>query len=301
MEGLANTTFFVGGGGEAQNIEAACADLGAIMAGFRDMFTFGGLKLGDGGGAWIGNAHLVDNWDNAGDGHGNDAVYAYNLELDGTSTLDLDGYNLYYLNGTIDGGATILNGTLTQVVPVTGNAVVERVPTGHNVDPVDNAGTGAGIGTYGMIGHDDGDARVFSMTFTLPESQVDGAVDANAEGYLTLKMFYDAAELAVLGLAEENVRPYWYDDFLGEWVLGGTATDGSMGESLWAGFDTDPTGFGLGYAGLNTIDDYVWVNITHASDYGIGGFIEGVIPEPSTLAVLASAILLFVPRRRTGA
>ncbi len=42
------------------------------------------------------------------------------------------------------------------------------------------------------------------------------------------------------------------------------------GEGVFAGFDTIATDYGLGYCGLNTIEDYVWANINHASEYGVG-------------------------------
>jgi len=99
--------------------------------------------------------------------------------------------------------------------------------------------------------------------------------------------------LALLGVDEGTLRPYWWDG--SEWVLGGTTLTGEQGEGVFAGINVDRALYGIGYCGLNTVDDYVWSHINHASDYGVGGFTPP-IPEPAGLGLVGLAALAL--RRR---
>ncbi len=112
---LNNTTFVYKGFADTDHkrrttsgcgeFEAGGKDDGAVMAGLTENFALTGLTLetGAGGGAEI---KLVDNFDN-GNRSSNEAVYVENLVLGNDSILHTNGINLYYLNGTIDAGATV--------------------------------------------------------------------------------------------------------------------------------------------------------------------------------------------------
>ena len=93
----------------------------------------------------------------------------------------------------------------------------------------------------------------------------------------------------MLEIAEESLRPYWWDESAETWIVGGTTPEGTHGESFFAGIDSNPDGFGRGFVGLNTVENYLWANINHASIYGAGGV---AVPEPSTLASLLGLCLV---------
>ncbi len=67
------------------------------------------------GGIDIGQVQLLDNFDNQPGWEGIEALYVYNLNIGAGSYLDLNGLNLYYLSGSIDGGADIVHGNLTPI------------------------------------------------------------------------------------------------------------------------------------------------------------------------------------------
>lgn len=106
LSGLDNLELiFEGGAAEVDRFEIGGRDLGAVMEGFDDNFALGTLTLG---GADIGQVQLVDTFDNQPDWDGDEALYVYNLIIGPDSYLDLNGLNLYYLNGTIDAEATVI-------------------------------------------------------------------------------------------------------------------------------------------------------------------------------------------------
>jgi len=120
MSGLGNTTFvFEGGPKTMDTFEVAGADLGAVLEGLDNNFALYGLTLG---GVGVGEVQLVDWEDNGNRGEFGDqpeALYVKHLVLGAGSTLDLNGYHLYYQ--TLDNqGGTFLNGTPVQVVPEPG-------------------------------------------------------------------------------------------------------------------------------------------------------------------------------------
>lgn len=80
------------------------------------------------------------------------------------------------------------------------------------------------------------------VTFT-PDAGLEAALD-----YMTIKMYYTDEEVAAAGLNEDTLRIEYYND-----------TDGT-----WTTYD-DPNG------GVNTVENYVWANVTHFSAYGIFG------------------------------
>ena len=115
LEGLSNLTLiFEGGSEDVDPFEVAAEDMGAVIDGWLDNFALGSLTLG---GTDIGQLTLRDNFDNQTDWAGDEALYVHNLNIGAGSYLHLNGYNLYYFNGLIDPGATIVynGGSLTQI------------------------------------------------------------------------------------------------------------------------------------------------------------------------------------------
>jgi len=163
--------------------------------------------------------------------------------------------------------------------------VVDGAPLG---DPVTPGYDPTGASGYGTTGMDSGGCEAVSLngTTALDTAEVAAALADPGTDYLSLKMFYDEAELSAKGIVEQTLRPYWWNG--SSWVLGGTATDGSVGASTFAGVDTVPGAYGLGYCGLNTVDNYTWVNLNHASDYGQGGV---HVPEPGALGLLGVGLV----------
>jgi len=116
LAGLGELMFVFAGGavGDPADIggfEVAGADIGAVMAGLVDNFALAGLKIGDGVNA--GAIKLIDLADNSA---GVEALYVEHLVVTAGSVIDLNGLNLYYLTAQIDGSATFLNGTPTQLL-----------------------------------------------------------------------------------------------------------------------------------------------------------------------------------------
>jgi len=115
VDGLRNIEFvFDGGSGAVATVEVAGIDYGPTMSGYAENdgnFKLGALTLG---GDDVGQVQLVDNQVHQ---YGSDeAVYVNRLTVGAGCLLDLNGYNLYYVEGTIDPSATILNGTPTPVL-----------------------------------------------------------------------------------------------------------------------------------------------------------------------------------------
>ncbi len=91
--------------------------MGAVAAGWTDNFALGTLQIG---GADAGQIRFVDDVDNQVDGGLAEALYVYNLVINDGAVIDLNGLNLYYLNGgdpkqffigdvNLDGGEDILD------------------------------------------------------------------------------------------------------------------------------------------------------------------------------------------------
>ncbi len=108
------TLIFEGGTTDIDPFEAAGEDMGPVMEGYDDNFALGTLQLG---GDDIGQLQLVNLFDNRPGWEGSEALYVEKLILGAGSTLDLNGLNLYYLNGTFDGAITdsVGNGGVHQV------------------------------------------------------------------------------------------------------------------------------------------------------------------------------------------
>ena len=113
LAGLSNLELvFEGGYVDIDPFEVAGQDLGAIMAGFDNNFALGTLTLG---GVDFGQIQLFDSFDNQPGWEGSEALYVYNLNIGADSYFDLNGLNLYYLSGAIDGSANIIGGSLTPI------------------------------------------------------------------------------------------------------------------------------------------------------------------------------------------
>ncbi len=117
LAGLSNLTLiFEGGSEDIDPFEVAGEDMGPVMAGLEDNFAHGTLQLG---GADIGQLQLVDIFDNQPGWEGDEALYVENLVLGAGSLLDLNGLNLYYIDGQIDPSAIIdysSGGSLAQIL-----------------------------------------------------------------------------------------------------------------------------------------------------------------------------------------
>jgi hypothetical protein len=114
LDALKHMIFIFEGGNNGTNqYEIAGKDMGGTLAGFENNFALGTLTLG---GIDTSNLQLIDLYENQPDWNGREALYVYHLNLGAGSVLDLNGFNLYYLDGVIDfAHCTILNGSITQV------------------------------------------------------------------------------------------------------------------------------------------------------------------------------------------
>jgi hypothetical protein len=100
-----NLKVFLEGGSETLTLlEVAGLDQGAVLDGFNQNLSLGVLTLG---GTRIGQARLVDTFDNRLNGIDNEALYVQTLNLGADAFLDLNGYNLYYQTAWIDSTARI--------------------------------------------------------------------------------------------------------------------------------------------------------------------------------------------------
>ena len=114
LAGLSNLELiFEGGSGGVANFEVASEDMGAVIGGWTDNFALGTLTLG---GIDVGKIQLRDTFNNQ---PGIEALYVSNLNIGAGSYLDLNGLNLYYLEGSIDPAATIVynGGNLVELLP----------------------------------------------------------------------------------------------------------------------------------------------------------------------------------------
>ena len=114
-----------------KSFEAVSPDIGAVAAGFIGNAAFAGLTVGEG--ASIGMCAVDNRWDTAKNGYP-DAVYVRNLKVGPGSTLQTNGYNVYYLYADIDPTATI-SGALTEVaLPCADLVIIQANPADLNKD-----------------------------------------------------------------------------------------------------------------------------------------------------------------------
>jgi len=137
------TLIFEGGSGGVSTLEVACEDMGPIVNAFDKNFALDGLTIGDPN---VVQMQLVDNRNNS---DGTDCLYVKDLVLGNSSSLDLNGLNLYCLSLVDNGGVVYLNGgQLIQLpsgtVPVTLTLRVDPNDAGiETVSP--------GVGSFGYF------------------------------------------------------------------------------------------------------------------------------------------------------
>jgi hypothetical protein len=108
VSGLKNLTLEFSGNaaGSYCTYEAASEDIGADVSGYcGGNFTINTLAVG---GDTPGRVRLIDSFDNGNRSGANECLYVRKLIVRAGSTLDLNGLNLYYLQGEIEG---TINGT----------------------------------------------------------------------------------------------------------------------------------------------------------------------------------------------
>ncbi|MCF7855789.1 MAG: C39 family peptidase [Candidatus Pacebacteria bacterium] len=127
-----------------------------------------------------------------------------------------------------------------------------------------------------------GDATPLDILWSLDESSwTDGG-----DGWLSLMLYYDDADLIAGGIDDEStLQAFWWDTNSSQWLA---AASGIF-------YSGSPQG-GLGDYGVNLADNYAWVNIDHASDWILAS-VTGIIPEPSTLVLALIGALAFLRRR----
>jgi len=97
LAGLGNLALiFEGGSEDVDPVEVAGEDMGSVLAGLENNFALDTLVLGD---EDVGRIMLVDEFDNQPGWDGGEALYVNDLVLNPGATIDLNGLNLYYLNG----------------------------------------------------------------------------------------------------------------------------------------------------------------------------------------------------------
>lgn len=124
MRGMQNLTLRVtageragqGGGTPVTTLEVASADMGMVDGFDAYHYVLGKLIVGDGENDIL--LQLVDLYDNSA-GDAAEALYVRELTLLAGATLDLNGLNLYYLEGEIDPLAEIINGVGQQLAALT--------------------------------------------------------------------------------------------------------------------------------------------------------------------------------------
>ncbi len=98
LAGLSNLALVFEGRARDNRFEVAGEDMGVSLVGFDLNFALGTLQVGSGGVRGV--LQLVDNFDNQPGWVGDEALYVENLIIEGVgSSIDLNGLNLYYLNG----------------------------------------------------------------------------------------------------------------------------------------------------------------------------------------------------------
>lgn len=105
----------------------------------------------------------------------------------------------------------------------------------------------------------------------------------------TLSIAYDEAILAAMGVSEDDIRLFWFDETNQQWVLAGAQSNLGQGGSFVLGAPTDV----LGDFGVDTEANLVWANIDHASTYGVFS-----VPEPTGVTLLVAASAGLMRRRR---
>jgi len=216
------------------------------------------------------------------------AAGAYTLEYATASGAgsDGDGWALF------DGGGPLQ--------PLTQWQVGRFAAGGLTVAGAEASGTIHGPGGLGTNGMGICDAPFDALNRTV-DLTFYGALGVGE--YATVKGYYTDAELEALGIIEESMRLYWHDGT--EWQLAWNGTNSTPLPSnvpphLTPGDPEHwfvlgpPTGYGLGYHGVDPMGNYVWANVDHASTWGLGGH----WPEPTSAALVGLGLAVLARRRR---
>lgn len=84
---------------------------------------------------------------------------------------------------------------------------------------------------------------------------IDVSGDLDTITWALIKVNYTDADIAALGIAESSLRLYWLDESSDNWIR----LEGA-GSPPWI-FD----------AGVDTVNNVVWANVSHFSEYAVGG------------------------------
>jgi len=221
--------------------------------------------------------------------------YVSEMDFDGDGTLDETDIETDLWYGVNFGQQALPDVTPTPMKPMydsSGVATAQAVDdalmqvTGSTQSfPLSSEPGDNGVGFLGGLTTMD-DVAVQTLVQALKD---DGASDA--EAFVHLVIGYDDAQLASLGIDEADLAPYWWDEDDDRWVLVGTTIDGEVGAGMKATLAEHMNH--VGYYGLDTVSNEVWLNVNHASLYGVG--IE--LPEPGSLALLVAGGVVLPGRR----
>lgn len=139
-------------------------------------------------------------------------------------------------------------------------------------------------GGFGVMGLPGG-ARLADLCVTISD------FDPGPDGWCTVNMAWDEDEAAKANVDESDVRLYWYDEAEGKWVLAGN--EANTVKQKGAAFYEGPPTNGYGDWGVWPDGNLAWANVDHASVYGMAS-----VPEPATLALMASGLALFLGRAK---
>jgi len=147
---------------------------------------------------------------------------------------------------------------------------------------------------YDIDGHETYPSTGLTGQWQLFGGTVELANLTIVEEFATVRFYYDEVDVAELGMAEPEIRLFWYDDTSADpndwrWVLAGDA--GNTTKNPSAAFHLGAPTDALGDWGVDTEADYAWANVDHSSAYGMAG------PEPTTLALLLAGALVLMRRK----
>ncbi len=195
----------------------------------------------------------------------------------------------------LTGSAQLLGRTIVTVS--TGGTIEEEGLYRLSPDDPEKLGNGLGENTSGLPDTVRFDPATIEAQVEEKQELMRSQGKSDAEialAFVTLKFYYNEQTLAVWGISEEaELRPYWWNADEERWYLGGTTIFGDMGNSLDAGVNQFVDQ--IGYCGINTLENYVWVNANHASEYGL---IVTTIPEPTSAGLLLVTFTAGVCLRR---